>query len=101
MIKIEYNAVSSILTINGIEKNSKSMSVLDYDVQSIHSIYCGIQYLEVVKNILIGNGCSILSRFEYKKILDIIEKYFRLTNQEYKIEILPKRFRLNESGLRY
>ena len=99
MIEINYNPVSEIVAVKGIENNNRDLCISGYYIKSVRHIWCGIQYVEVVKNILIGNGRSILSRFEYKKILDIIKTYFILTNQEYKIDISPKRVRLNESGL--
>lgn len=99
MIEIEYNFISWVMSIQGIEKNHHVLTVYDYDIQSTHREKGGVQYFKIFKQMIISNGRSIVPNFEYKKILDMIEKYFILTKQEYKIEILPKRFKLNESGL--
>lgn len=99
MIEINYNPVSEIVAVKGIEKNNRDLRISGYYIKSVRHIWCGIQYVDILKNILIGNGRNFLSKFDYKKILDIIKTYFILTNQEYKIDISPKRVRLNESGL--
>lgn len=99
MIEIEYNFISWIMFIKGIEKNHHVLTVYDYDVQSTYREKGGVQYFKTLKQMIISNGGSIVPNDEYKKILDMIEKYFILTKQEYRIEILPKRFKLNESGL--
>lgn len=99
MIEIEYNFISWVMFIKGIEENSPVLTVYAYDVQSLYRENGGIQYFTHIKQMIIGNGKSLVPNYEYKKILDIVEKYFILTKQEYRIEILPKRFKLNESGL--
>lgn len=99
MIEIEYNFISWVMFIKGIEKNHHVLTVYDYDIQSTHSEKGGVQYFKTLQQMIISNGGSIVPNYEYKKILDMIKKYFILTKQEYRIEILPKRFKLNESGL--
>lgn len=102
MINIHYNILSNLLSIEGDVGVSIPENKRVIEIDSIRTRYVngwwGSSNIDMVlpNQFTICTGCSFLNKRNYKKILRVMETYFKNFDIDYQIRIEPARYSLKK-----